>query len=178
MLYSPRFGQSVHRLFPGVSCRTQEATQNFEPRPSFNPRWSLALIPLTITEYKFLHCFSSAVRTEPATSRWLSLRSLGNQCLQRLRYVSCWTYFFVNIRIKMKTIVRKPWMIKIIKLRLRNSDNWKMIFKNKSIDVYWTTYRILLLNILHNHVWSLFALNVFLEYIYIFNPVRNLIIIM
>ena len=29
----------------------------------------------------------------------------------------------VNITIKMKTIVRKPSMIKILKLRLRNSDN-------------------------------------------------------
>ena len=29
----------------------------------------------------------------------------------------------VNIAIKMKTTVRKPWMIKIIKLHLRNSDN-------------------------------------------------------
>ena len=30
----------------------------------------------------------------------------------------------VEITIKMKTIVRKPLMIKIIKLRLRNLDNW------------------------------------------------------
>ncbi len=29
----------------------------------------------------------------------------------------------VGIKIKMKTIVRKPFMIKIIKLRLRNLDN-------------------------------------------------------
>ena len=32
-------------------------------------------------------------------------------------------WYVVEIIIKMKTIVRKPLMIKIIKLRLRNSDN-------------------------------------------------------
>ena len=39
---------------------------------------------LTITGYKcnvFLYCYLLAVRIEPATSRWLSLWSLGNQWL-------------------------------------------------------------------------------------------------
>ena len=37
----------------------------------------------------------------------------------------------VKITIKMKTIVRKPLMIKIIKLRLRNLDKLVMFNKNK-----------------------------------------------
>ena len=36
----------------------------------------------------------------------------------------------VEMRIKMKTIVRKPLMIKIIKLRLRNLDNRIIFFKS------------------------------------------------
>ena len=36
----------------GDFCRTREPTQNFEPRPLFNSRRLLALIPLTITGYK------------------------------------------------------------------------------------------------------------------------------
>ena len=39
--------------------------------------------------------------------------------------LACSCYFHVvKITIRMKTIVRKPLMIKIIKLRLRNLDNW------------------------------------------------------
>ena len=45
------FGRYVHRPSSGV-CRTREPTQNFEPRPLFKPRWTLVLIPLTITWYK------------------------------------------------------------------------------------------------------------------------------
>ena len=46
---SPRY---VLRPSLGV-CQTREPTQNFKPRPLFNPRGSLALIPLAITRYKF-----------------------------------------------------------------------------------------------------------------------------
>ena len=52
LLYSQRFSRYDPRPSSGVSCRTREHTQNFEPRPLFNPLWSLALIPLTITGYK------------------------------------------------------------------------------------------------------------------------------
>ena len=68
----------------GVSCRTWEPTRNFELHPLFNPWGLLALIPFNITRYKcwlFLNCYSPAVRIESATSRWLSLRSIGNWCL-------------------------------------------------------------------------------------------------
>ena len=66
-----------------VSYWTWERTWNFEPCLLFNPQELLALIWLTITRYKcymFLYCYSPSVRTEPANI-WLSLRSLGNECL-------------------------------------------------------------------------------------------------
>ena len=59
-----------------VFVKIQKPTWNFEPHPLFNPQGSLVLIPLTITWYKsqvFLYRYSSAVRIEPVTSRWLSL---------------------------------------------------------------------------------------------------------
>ncbi len=37
--------------------------------------------------------------------------------------------YVVEITIKMKTIIRKPLMIKINKLRLRNLDNWLFCVK-------------------------------------------------
>ena len=41
----------------------------------------------------------------------------------------------VEITIKMKTIVRKPLMIKINKLRLRNLDNqYKVVFKAETLE--------------------------------------------
>ena len=49
LLYSQRLGRSTLRSFSGVSFQTLEPTQNFEPRPLFNPRGSIALITLTIT---------------------------------------------------------------------------------------------------------------------------------
>ena len=85
-LYLQRFGRYFFRPFSDVPCRTLEPTRNFEPRPSSNSRVSLAVIPLTITGYKgrvFLYCYSPALRIEPATSWWLSQRSLGNQRLWR-----------------------------------------------------------------------------------------------
>ena len=36
----------------GVSCQNLKPTQNFEPRPLFNPQELLAQISLTITRYK------------------------------------------------------------------------------------------------------------------------------
>ena len=43
----------------------------------------------------------------------------------------------VEITIKMKTIVRKPWMIKINKLRLRNLDNCKLFVLDRNMwDIY------------------------------------------
>ena len=42
---------------------------------------------------------------------------------------------FVNITIKMKIIVQKLWMIKIIKLRLRNSDNeWLLLNRTNYLN--------------------------------------------
>ena len=46
------FSRYALRPSSGVSCRYQQPTRNFELRPLFNPRWSLALIPLTIIVYK------------------------------------------------------------------------------------------------------------------------------
>ena len=81
LLYSQRFSRIVLRLSSGVSCRNRKPTRNFKQRPLFNPRGSLPLILLTLTGLVFLYCYSPAVRIEPATSRRLSLRSLGNQHL-------------------------------------------------------------------------------------------------
>ena len=51
----------------------------------------------------------------------LRLRNLDNKHLKKARgYIG---RNLGEITIKMKTIVRKPLMIKIIKLRLRNSEN-------------------------------------------------------
>ena len=50
-LYSQRFGRCVLPPSSDVSCRTREPTRNFEPRPLFNPRGSLVLIPLQVYKY-------------------------------------------------------------------------------------------------------------------------------
>ena len=55
LLYSKCFDRCVLRPSTGISCRTREPTRNFEPRPFFNPRGSLALIPLSITRYKYFY---------------------------------------------------------------------------------------------------------------------------
>ena len=52
LLYSQHFAQCILRPSSGVSCWTQEPTQNFEPRPLFNLWGLLAPILLTITRYK------------------------------------------------------------------------------------------------------------------------------
>ena len=73
-LFPQRFGQYVLWPSSGV-CRTWEPTQNFEQCPLLNSRGSLVLIALAITRFKswvFLYCYSPAVRSEPATSRWLT----------------------------------------------------------------------------------------------------------
>ena len=80
LLYTQCFGRYVLQPSSGV-CRTRVPTRNFEPRPLFNPRGSLVLIPLTITGYKckvFLYCYSPAFSIEHATSRWLSHPELSS----------------------------------------------------------------------------------------------------
>ena len=52
LLYLQRFDRCVFWPSSGVSCRTREPTRNFKPHPLFNPLGSLALMPLTISEYK------------------------------------------------------------------------------------------------------------------------------
>ena len=52
LIYSQRFDQCVLQPSSGVSNRTRGTTRNFKPRPLFNPLVLLALIPLTIIEYK------------------------------------------------------------------------------------------------------------------------------
>ena len=62
--YSQRFGQYVFRPSSGVYYRARESTRNFEPCSLFNPRGSLALIPLNLCGYKVLSTlvvYSSAV---------------------------------------------------------------------------------------------------------------------
>ena len=61
LLYSQTFGRHVLR----VSWRTRGPKRNFEPRPLFNSRASLALIPLTITGYNVKY------------SRFVTHRQLG-----------------------------------------------------------------------------------------------------
>ena len=51
----------------------------------------------------------------------VSLEAYGTNAYNR--YAMCLAGNVVEITIKMKTIVRKPLMIKINKLRLRNFDN-------------------------------------------------------
>ena len=91
LLHSQRFGRCVLRPSSSVSCRTREPTQNFLPRPLFNPLRSLALIPLNIVPSS----------TKIPEQGWRTHRP------KRYEY---------NIKDE-KTIVQKPWIIKITKAR-------------------------------------------------------------
>ena len=64
-------------------CQTRELTSNFTLHPLLNLRGSPVLIPLAITGYsQDWTCNLQMI---------VFLRSLGNQRLKPLRYVSCWT---------------------------------------------------------------------------------------
>ena len=74
-------------------CRTREPSRNFELRPLLNPPGSPVLILLAITGYKckvFPYCYRLLSELNQQLPDDCLHRSLGNQRLLPLRYVSCW----------------------------------------------------------------------------------------
>ena len=96
LLFPQCFGRYVLRPSSGV-CRTREPSRNFELRHLLNPQGSPVLIPLAITGSSVKYScivtrLQSGLNRQPPDDS--HLRSLGNQCLWPLRYVSYWRTYW------------------------------------------------------------------------------------
>ena len=94
LLFPQCFGRYVLRPSSGV-CRTREPSRNFELRSLLNPQVDVVKSFVKVPEFD------------------KHLKKAGGHIDRN----------GVEITITVKTIVRKPLMIKIIQLRLRNVDN-------------------------------------------------------
>ena len=126
-LYSQRFGRHLLRPPSGVSCHLKAFGIN-------DSKWQSSSLQVqswlqASNNTGILNNCARLSRTESEQATPVDLIKhvvqssvFDKKHLMKARKHIGWNT--MNVNIKMKTIIKKPWMIKLIKFLLRNSDNW------------------------------------------------------